>query len=491
MTGSLPQHLPFLQPPLQPRLQPALQQQKGLLKLGLPKGLLKMHASTVMQLHRIVDPLVVALLLPGITLHRGQPWSYHYIMLEAIAALLMLLLGPISGIYRSLRMDPGPLLLRRVLVLWLSLLGSLSALLFLMKSGSLYSRELLLLWAASSGAWLVLSHVASRSLLRRLREVGHNSRLDGYVGTAEGYQRLGREIEANPWLGQRLHPLMTWHEDQLPDLEQVEARMLNYLEILSPNQWLIDDCGSPALMRRILELLEEQNQPVVMVPHWMSSTSYRPKPCQLGELPAMMLWHVDHASPQRLLKGAADVVAALLMLIVLSPLLAAISLAVRLDSPGPVLFLQRRYGLNGKPFQCFKFRTMRVQENDAVVLQATREDPRVTPVGRLLRSWNIDELPQLLNVLRGEMSLVGPRPHAAVHNEFYRQRVSSYMRRHALRPGITGWAQVNGLRGETSTIDLMERRVQADINYIHNWTLALDFKILFLTLLRWSSPQAY
>jgi putative colanic acid biosynthesis UDP-glucose lipid carrier transferase len=177
----------------------------------------------------------------------------------------------------------------------------------------------------------------------------------------------------------------------------------------------------------------------------------------------------------------------------LTPVLVLIALAIRLTSPGPVLFRQDRYGLDGRRFRINKFRTMTVVDpGDRVgLVQASRNDPRITPLGRLLRRWSLDELPQLFNVLEGSMSLVGPRPHAVDHNEQYRRLIPGYMQRHLFKPGITGLAQVEGLRGETATLEAMARRVECDLLYQRNWSLALDLKILLLTLLRIRSPMAY
>ena len=180
------------------------------------------------------------------------------------------------------------------------------------------------------------------------------------------------------------------------------------------------------------------------------------------------------------LKRASDVVLATVALLLALPVSAAIVILVRRSSPGPVLFRQRRYGLDGREFTVFKFRTMTVLEDDTV-RQATRDDPRVTPIGRFLRRTSLDELPQLLNVLGGSMSLVGPRPHAVAHNEHYRKLVSGYMLRHKVRPGMTGLAQVNGLRGETRDIGKMSQRVAYDLEYLKSWSLGLDIRILIKT----------
>ncbi|GEP10019.1 undecaprenyl-phosphate glucose phosphotransferase [Methylobacterium gnaphalii] len=188
-----------------------------------------------------------------------------------------------------------------------------------------------------------------------------------------------------------------------------------------------------------------------------------------------------------LLKRCFDILMATIALILLAPLLIAVAVLIKLDSPGPVFFRQRRYGFNQQAFGVFKFRSMKVEKN-AVFRQASRVDDRITRVGAMLRKTNIDELPQLLNVIRGEMSLVGPRPHALAHDRSFERRIALYARRHNVKPGITGWAQVNGFRGETLTDADMEKRVQADLHYIDNWSIWLDIKIMIQTVI---SPRAY
>jgi putative colanic acid biosynthesis UDP-glucose lipid carrier transferase len=183
----------------------------------------------------------------------------------------------------------------------------------------------------------------------------------------------------------------------------------------------------------------------------------------------------------RILKAALDYGLGGLLLVLALPLFALIAIAIKLDSRGPVFFRQRRRGLNHRLIEVFKFRSMKVLEEGAEVKQATKGDPRVTRVGRLLRATSLDELPQLINVVRGEMSLVGPRPHALVHDEFYGELLESYANRHQVKPGMTGWAQINGFRGETETHDKMRLRVEHDLHYIDNWSFVLDLKILVLT----------
>jgi Undecaprenyl-phosphate glucose phosphotransferase len=203
---------------------------------------------------------------------------------------------------------------------------------------------------------------------------------------------------------------------------------------------------------------------------------------RFGPIASLQLTRHPLSPFEVLQKRAFDLVAATGILVLLLPFLLGVALLIRIDSRGPVLFLQRRYGFNQQPFRIIKFRTMTTADDGDVVIQATPDDQRITGVGRWLRRFSIDELPQLLNVIKGDMSLVGPRPHALSHNREYEQKISLYARRHNVKPGITGWAQVNGLRGETDTDEKMHRRVEHDLHYIDNWSLWLDLRILFLTV---------
>ena len=199
------------------------------------------------------------------------------------------------------------------------------------------------------------------------------------------------------------------------------------------------------------------------------------------------------APPALHIKDVFDRLFALAALLLLSPLLLLLALAIKATSAGPVLFRQLRLGLDGRPFYVYKFRSMRVhRESDGRVTQATRDDPRVTPLGRFMRRTSLDELPQFINVLRGDMSVVGPRPHAMVHDDLYRRRLSHYMLRHSVKPGITGWAQIHGYRGETDTDDKMARRLALDLHYIRHWSFWLDLKIVCWTALHgWTDRNAY
>jgi putative colanic acid biosynthesis UDP-glucose lipid carrier transferase len=182
------------------------------------------------------------------------------------------------------------------------------------------------------------------------------------------------------------------------------------------------------------------------------------------------------------MKRISDVVLATLIIVLISPFLLILAIGVKLSSPGPVIFKQRRNGLDGEEIVVYKFRSMRSQDNGPVVRQATKDDPRITAFGSFIRRTSLDELPQFFNVLQGRMSIVGPRPHAVAHNEEYRRLIKAYMVRHKVKPGITGWAQVNGHRGETDTIEKMQARVEYDLEYLRNWSLGLDLQIIVRTI---------
>jgi putative colanic acid biosysnthesis UDP-glucose lipid carrier transferase len=208
----------------------------------------------------------------------------------------------------------------------------------------------------------------------------------------------------------------------------------------------------------------------------------QPKIDNIGHIPVIAVCETPFQGADGVIKRASDLFLASLGLLLLWPLMMLLAIGVKLSSPGPVFFRQRRYGINGKEIRIFKFRSMTVWEDGENILQATREDPRTTRFGSFLRRTSLDEIPQLLNVISGEMSIVGPRPHAIAHNETYRSLIQGYMVRHKVRPGITGWAQVHGLRGETRTLDEMKARVEYDLDYLRRWSLWLDLRIMARTV---------
>jgi putative colanic acid biosynthesis UDP-glucose lipid carrier transferase len=246
---------------------------------------------------------------------------------------------------------------------------------------------------------------------------------------------------------------------------------------------------------RILKLLDDLRDTTVsiyFVPDLFVTDLIQARMDDLGGLPVVAVCESPFTGINGVIKQCFDFVAAAAILIMIAPLLLVIAMAVKLTSPGPILFRQHRYGLDGERILVYKFRSMSVCENGDTVTQARAGDMRITPLGAFLRRTSLDELPQFLNVLQGRMSIVGPRPHAVAHNETYRKLIKGYMIRHKVRPGITGWAQVNGCRGETETLDKMKRRIDYDLEYLRHWSFTLDLRIILRTVgLMRKDPNAY
>ena len=251
-----------------------------------------------------------------------------------------------------------------------------------------------------------------------------------------------------------------------------------YLNVIS----LSTPAASQLRITSILDDLKDTTASIYLLPDLFLSDVIQGRIGQVGGIPVMAVCETPIVGIDSLIKRFIDLSISIIGLTVLSPLFLTIALIVKLSSAGPVIFKQRRYGLDGKEISVYKFRSMTNGSNEDEVLQATKQDARITPVGAFLRKTSLDELPQLINVIQGRMSLVGPRPHAVVHNEMYRKLIKGYMIRHKVKPGITGWAQVNGFRGETETLDKMQTRIDYDIDYLRHWSARLDIYIMLKTI---------
>ncbi len=240
--------------------------------------------------------------------------------------------------------------------------------------------------------------------------------------------------------------------------------------------------GSQPRILQLLESLQGTTASLFFVPDVFGISIIQGRLQDMNGVPVVGICETPFTGTNELTKRVSDIVLASLILVLISPVLLAVAIGVKLSSPGPVIFKQRRNGLDGEEIVVYKFRSMTTQDDGSEVPQATRGDSRVTPFGAFLRKTSLDELPQFVNVLQGRMSIVGPRPHAVAHNELYRELIKAYMVRHKVKPGITGWAQVNGLRGETDTVEKMRARVEYDLEYLRNWSLALDLQIILRTI---------
>jgi putative colanic acid biosynthesis UDP-glucose lipid carrier transferase len=240
--------------------------------------------------------------------------------------------------------------------------------------------------------------------------------------------------------------------------------------------------GSQPRIVQLLEAVQGTTASLYFVPDVFGISIIQGRLQDMNGVPVVGICETPFTGTNALVKRVSDIFLAIIILVLISPVLAGVALGVKLSSPGPIIFRQKRNGLDGEEIVVYKFRSMRVMDNGAVVKQATKGDSRITPFGAFIRRTSLDELPQFINVLQGRMSIVGPRPHAVAHNEEYRRLIKAYMVRHKVKPGITGWAQVNGCRGETETIDKMQARVEYDLEYLRNWSLVLDLQIIIRTV---------
>ena len=459
----------------------------------LRKSRFREHSSLLSGVTRALDALVV--ILAGWTAYAirleswGLPQRYQIALL--LGALLTLVAFSALGIYHSWRGRPTSAQLRQLLLAWLLVGGALMVLGVATKTNVLFSRGWMALWLGFGGLALVAARGVMAVTLRETRKRGWNLRRIVLVGSGPQATAVARQLEESAWSGLEIAAL--FYEARRPPVEKCGqipayplARLPDFVERQSIDEvWLTLSAGSE---HRIPELLDQLRHSTVGIRYVPSIENFRLLNPAISEVAGMAVLDLNVSPMQginRILKAIEDRVLAVVILALISPLMLAIALGVKLGSPGPVLFKQRRNGCDGKPIKVYKFRTMVLHEEpEGTVTQASSDDPRITRFGAFLRRSSLDELPQFINVLQGRMSIVGPRPHALAHNEYYKHRVEAYMWRHCVKPGITGWAQVNGYRGPTDTLEKMERRVEHDLWYIDNWSLWLDLKIIALTVVR-------
>ncbi len=386
--------------------------------------------------------------------------------------------------------------LAHLLLGWLVLLAALTTITFITKTSASFSREVVLLWSVLGFIALAVPYLVLSMLFKHHYIKQRSERTALIIGTGELAQLLAETIvrkRNEPLVG-----LVTTHDGPIADdgLFPVVGNIAHLRSLLSQH----------AIKRLYIALpLEDMHNidslyidllgthvDITWVPDLNSMMLLNHSVSEINGLPAIHLNESPLTSypTAAFVKAALDRSLALLAIIALSPLLLLIAILIKLSSPGPVLFKQQRHGWNGKVFKMWKFRSMRLHD-DKEVKQATRHDPRITPIGRFIRRTSIDELPQLFNVLQGRMSLVGPRPHAVAHNNYYTGKIRAYMARHRIKPGITGWAQINGCRGETETLDKMQKRVELDLAYINSWSIWLDIKIIIKTPFTLLSKEIY
>ncbi len=465
------------------------------------QGLIHQYRWLLSRLQWLLDGAVVVLLLVWFCRLYGTAVSQSILVLGIIAFVLTLFVFQGSQLYRPWRGANFMLLVRKVVLAWLIVTCLLLAVGFATKMSYKFSRAVLLSWMVLTPLVMVVIRYTLCIGLHWARSMGMNSRTVVIAGAGSLGKRLADNVLETPWLGMKLRGFF---DDHLVDKEielqpgkksiPVLGNLYDMVNFVQKNKidmvYLALPLRAENRLRDIVNSLQDTTTSVYLVPDVFTFRLLQAKSTDLRGIPLISLWETPFYGLNRWLKKLEDIVMASIIILPALPSMLIIALGIKLTSPGPILFKQRRYGLDGEEIIVYKFRTMTVCEDGAKIPQAKRNDRRITRFGAFLRQTSLDELPQFINVLEGKMSIVGPRPHAVAHNEYYRRVIPGYMLRHKVKPSITGWAQINGWRGETDTLEKMEKRLEFDMEYLRRWSLWFDLKIIFLTVMRGFTDKA-
>ncbi len=467
----------------------------------MPSGYIRSHTSRVALLQRLLDAALVVGSLYVTALFYGVSFGEDLVEVSIIAALSFYLVGQARGIYGSWRISSVKSEIGVVILVWATTFSLIVFFAFLTKTSADFSRLVMLTWLALAPLLLIVVRLIARALLHELRRSGRNTRTVAIVGVNNAALKLVEKLNAIPWTG-LLFKGYYEYEDRPVDRSLSASPILlagNVEQLLKQARAGEIDIVYIALPmhaeQRIVELLKafsDTTTSVYFLPDFFVFELMHARWVNLNGIPVISIYESPFHSVHGWIKRIEDLLLGSLILMLIALPMLVIAMAVKFTSPGDVIFKQRRYGLNGEVLYVWKFRSMTVCEDGVNVPQAKQGDKRITKVGQFLRRTSLDELPQFFNVLQGTMSIVGPRPHAVAHNEEYRQLIPGYMMRHRVKPGITGWAQVNGWRGETDTLDKMQKRVEYDLQYIQEWSLWLDLKIILMTVYGgWKGKNVY
>ncbi|HEU4816212.1 undecaprenyl-phosphate glucose phosphotransferase [Janthinobacterium sp.] len=437
---------------------------------------------------RILDPLIIMGTLYLLSALSGSPFTGYSLVLMILAFFISSSVFQYVDPYRTWRSGRMLAYARDVFVSWgitaliLVFLGSATGLAFH------YDHDLVLAWFLLTPFVLLLSHLAAR---RMVADPGRGSEVRSVViiGANDASLKFAATVERHPNLFMSVHGFFDDRtDDRWPETmrEPMLGKMADIAAYVREHNikmiFISQPISAQPRIRKMLDELQDTTASVYFLPDIYIFDLMQARFDNVGGMPVIAIRESPFTGFNSMVKRGSDIVLGLLIQIMLLPVMLIIAIAVKMTSKGPVIFRQRRYGLYGEEIIVYKFRSMTVSEDGDKVVQATKDDQRVTRIGAFLRRSSLDELPQFINVLQGRMSIVGPRPHAVAHNEQYRKLIKGYMLRHKVKPGITGWAQVNGLRGETETLDKMEARIHFDLDYLRNWSLWLDLWIILRTV---------
>ena len=437
---------------------------------------------------RVLDPLIVMGSLYLATVAFNEPFSGYCLVLMILAFFISSAVYQHIDPYRTWRSGRMLAYARDTIFGWcvtiavLYFLGSASGMRYY------YDERVLLAWAVATPLAILASHLAVR-FAGGSRDGGRELRSVLVVGANDAGIKFAELCRRHPNLFMQVRGFFDDRDGvrRPPGLAHpVLGRMSEAASYVRSHNikmvFISQPVSAQPRIRRLIDELKDTTASVYFLPDVYVFDLMQARFDTVGGMPVIAISESPFMGFNGVLKRGTDILVASVALVLLAPLMLLIAVAVRLSSPGPVIFRQRRYGLYGEEIHIYKFRSMTVLDDGADIMQARKNDGRVTRIGAFLRRTSLDELPQFINALQGRMSVVGPRPHAVAHNEQYRKLIKGYMLRHKVKPGITGWAQVNGLRGETATLDRMEARIQYDLDYLRNWSLWLDLWIILKTI---------
>lgn len=451
------------------------------------KRLLQNHDTLVQWIQHLLNAVVVCGVLIALTKWRDGSVEAHYRSMLGFAVLVMMITYHFFGVHRRFESLLGGM--QQLARAWGVVVIILAWVAFLTKTSELYSRQVVVYWAILSYFGQAITQ-ATVYKLYRIYSIRYRETLPAIViGTGLVAKHLARSLRKNIWLRDDLVGVVSFsdNEEAWPHEDIAVLGSQTELELIIKQHeirrvYLAPSFEESQVIKDIQSRLIDSNIDLVWAPDIFQFQLLNHSVREVAGLPLITLNETPLMSGgPAFIKSLMDKLVSLIVIILISPILIAVAAAVKFTSHGPVIFKQVRDGWDGRKFYVYKFRSMYTHQPETVVKQASKGDPRITPVGAFIRKTSLDELPQLFNILEGSMSLVGPRPHAESHNVYYSDKVKAYLARHRIKPGMTGLAQINGLRGETETVEAMERRVELDLEYISNWSPLLDIKILFLT----------
>jgi len=454
-------------------------------------GLVRNHEHAIHTVQRLADIILIAAVYPVVNRVYRQVWTSQASTVILIAVLVFAVAAELCSLYRPWRIERFRVEIRTVFLAWAMTVGAMVLVAFGTKTSTEYSRVVCFGWFALSPVVLSAWRLLVRSILRGMRARGWNTRQAAILGATENARHLCDQIGEHKWMGIQVKGVFDDRgADRRTDLTDMGCAFLGGLSTLvaACRAGEIDVVYVALPLRaepriaQVMHDLADTTATVYLVADFFQLHPIGAQLSAIGRIPLISLHGTPFQGINLWLKRLEDIVLGTLILTMIAIPMLGIAILLKLTSRGPIFFVQRRYGLNGREIRILKFRTMTVSEDGARVVQAQKNDTRVTPFGAVLRRTSLDELPQFLQVLAGQMSVVGPRPHAVAHNEMYRTLIPGYMLRHKVKPGITGWAQVNGWRGETPEVGWMKKRVEFDLEYINRWTVLWDIKIVLLTV---------